>query len=233
MNLQEQLNRIQEMMGLPNNILTEGRYSEPVRQITKDVMREVINFIEDDELDEYEWIEEYEQEEFDFDDLMEEEYYSTSFEVRLYLEKTDSETSYDLHAAHDWDDEESVDVIELKVYINPTLFTNKVINKFQAELKDTIRHEIEHLYQSENPNKRVRELPSETFAEEVLTPKELNAYIQGFYTQAKTRKMYMDDIIDEWADEREKLFTSLEEKEYVKKELTNFGKKLLPQAKWR
>ena len=233
MNLQEQLNRIQEMMGLPNNILTEGRYNEPVRQITKDVMREVINFIEDDELDEYEWIEEYEQEEFDFDDLLEDEYYSTSFEVRLYLEKTDSEIAYDLHAAHDWDDEESVDIIELKLYINPTLFTNKVINKFQAELKDTIRHEIEHLYQSENPYKRVEELPSDTFAEEVLTPKELNAYIHGFYTQAKTRKMYMDDVIDEWADEREKLFDSTEEKEYVKNELTKFGKKLLPQAKWR
>jgi hypothetical protein len=45
--------------------------------------------------------------------------------------------------------------------------------------------------------------------------------------------MKMDDIIDEWADEREELFSSIEEKEYVKKELIKHGKKLLPQAKWR
>lgn len=238
MRLHEQLNRIQQMMGLSNDILTEGRYSEPVRQIAKDIMREVIKFLEDDQSDEFFWFERYQQEEFDFEDLMEEDDedyydYSTDFEVRLMLTKNNINTPYDIDAAQEWDDDESVDVIELNIDINPMKFNDKVINKFQAELKDTLRHEIEHLYQSENPNKRLEELPADTFAEEVLTPKELNAYIQGFYTQAKTRKMYMDDIIDEWADERQKQFTSPEEKEYVKKELTKFGKKLLPQAKWK
>ena len=43
----------------------------------------------------------------------------------------------------------------------------------------------------------------------------------------------MDDVIDEWSDERKNQFSSTDEKEFVKQELTKFGKKLLPQAKWR
>ena len=113
MRLHEQLNRIQQMMGLSNDILTEGRYSEPVRQITKDIMREVIKFIEDDQSDEFFWFERYQQEDFDFEDLMEEDYdeYSTDFEVRLMLTKNNINTPYDIDAAQEWDDDESVDVI--------------------------------------------------------------------------------------------------------------------------
>ena len=72
-----------------------------------------------------------------------------------------------------------------------------------------------------------------SFAQEVLTPRELPAYIQGFYTQAKTRKMYMDDVIDEWADERKDRFKSKKEMNKVKDKLIEFGKKLIPQAKWK
>lgn len=213
-------------------IITEGRYSEPVRQITKDIMKEMMDFLEDEETTRMKWNEYYEQEEFDYEGNLE-EVSSTQYEVRLKATKSKSKTPYDISAAQEWDNKESIDIVELKVKINPTLFKDNIINKFQAELKDTLRHEIEHLYQSENPHKKLKEVPAKGFAAEVLTPKELNAYTQGFYTQAKTRKMYMDDVIDEWADERKKQFKSDDEKEYVKKELTKFGKKLLPQAKWR
>jgi hypothetical protein len=169
----------------------------------------------------------------EYDDEEEEEQYSTTtFTVRLTAITEDIRTPYDIHAEQKWDDEDSIDVVNLQIYID-TNFKMENLNKLFAELKDVLRHEIEHLYQSENPYKKVEEIPTDTFAEEVLTPKEKDAYLQGFYTQAKTRKMKMDDIIDEWADEREELFSSIEEKEYVKKELIKHGKKLLPQAKWR
>ena len=207
------------------NILNEGRYSEPVREITRDVMREIMSFL-NTRKSKIKWSQEYTQETFDEDE------YQETFDVRLKVKKVDSEEPYDIDAAQDWDDD-GIEIIELNIEMNPKLFTKSLINKFQGELKDVIRHEIEHLYQSLNPNKKVKFTDNENFVEEVLSPRELPAYIQGFYSQAKTRKMYMDDIIDEWANDRTKQFDSIEDKEYVKSELKKFGNKLLPQANWR
>ena len=212
------------------NIITEGRYSQSVRQISMDVMKEVMEFLKSDE-EEMEWEDNYSQETFyDEDDEEGDDGY---FSVRLNLTKNDDKIPYDIDAAFDFDDEEYLNYLEFNIDINPELFKDKQINKFLAELKDAIRHEIEHLYQDENPNKKVKHKKSKTLAQEVLTPRELPAYIQGFFTQAKTRKMYMDDVIDEWANDRKDRFKSQKEMDKVKDKLIEFGKKLLPQAKWK
>lgn len=210
------------------NIITEGRYSQSVRQISMDVMNETMEFLksEDEEMESeysYKLDTSYDPESSD-DDL---------FDVRLYLTKNDDKIPYDIDAAFDFDDEEYLNYLEFNIDINPELFKDKEINKFLAELKDAIRHEIEHLYQDENPNKRIKHKKTKTLAQEVLTDRELPAYIQGFYTQAKTRKMYMDDVIDEWANDRKDRFKSKKEMDKVKDKLIEFGKKLLPQAKWK
>lgn len=213
------------------NIITEGRYSQSVRQISMDLMKEVMEFLKSDE-EEMEWEDNYSQETFydEDDEEGDDEYFS----VRLNLTKNDDKIPYDIDAAYDFDDEdEYVNYLEFNIDINPELFKDKQINKFLAELKDVTRHEIEHLYQAENPNKKVKHKKSKTLAQEVLTPRELPAYIQGFYTQAKTRKMYMDDVIDEWAEDRKDRFKSKKEMDKVKDKLIEFGKKLLPQAKWK
>lgn len=208
-------------------LITEGRYSQPVRQISMDVMNETMEFLKSED-EEMEWDADYIQNTFDEEDDEE------IFSVRLYLTKNDFDIAYDIDAAFDFDDENDyVNYLEFNIDINPDLFVDNKINKFLAELKDAIRHEIEHLYQAENPNKRVKHKKSKTLAQEVLTPRELPAYIQGFFTQAKTRKMYMDDVIDEWADDRKDRFKSKKEMDKVKNKLIEFGKKLLPQAKWK
>ena len=43
----------------------------------------------------------------------------------------------------------------------------------------------------------------------------------------------MDDVIDEWAEERKNNFKNKKEIDKVKNKLIEFGKKLLPQAKWK
>lgn len=212
-------------------LITEGRYSQTIRQISMDIMKEVMTFIKSDDED-MEWEDNYVQETFHEKD--DEEGDEEIFSVKLNLTKNDSDLPYDIDAAYDFDDEEEyINYLEFNIDINPDLFIDKQINKFLAELKDAIRHEIEHLYQSENPNKSVKHKKSKTLGQEVLTPKELPAYIQGFFTQAKTRKMYMDDIIDEWAEERKNNFKNKKEIDKVKDKLIEFGKKLLPQAKWK
>jgi hypothetical protein len=69
-NLNEQINRIHEMMGISKDVLTEGRYSQTILQIWRDIKRELMDFIRDEESTELEWEEEYFQEEFDYEDFM-------------------------------------------------------------------------------------------------------------------------------------------------------------------
>ncbi len=45
--------------------------------------------------------------------------------------------------------------------------------------------------------------------------------------------MYMNDVIDEWANDRKDQFKNKKEMDKVKDKLIDFGKKLLPQAKWK
>jgi len=203
-------------------LITEGRYSQVTREISMDLMKEIKSFLKSDD-EEIDWENEYIHESFD----------EEVFTVELHLTKTDSEIAFDISGGYEFDDENYLNIIDFTIDINPKLFKGNQINKLLAELKDTIRHEIEHISQTENPEKDVRNKAYNSFAQEVLTPRELPAYIQGFYTQAKTRKMYMDDVIDEWADERKDRFKSKKEMNKVKDKLIEFGKKLLPQAKWK
>lgn len=204
------------------NIITEGRYDQVTREISMDLMNKIMGFVKSDD-NELNWEEEYYHDSFDTED----------FVVRLFLTKVDSEIPYDIDGGYEFNDDDYTNYIDFNVDIEPNLFKGKVINKFLGELKDTIRHEIEHISQIENPEKDIRNKSFKTLAQEVLTPKELPAYIQGFYKQAKTRKMFMDEVIDEWAEDRKDNFKSKREMNKVKNKLIEFGKKLLPQAKWK
>lgn len=203
-------------------IITEGRYSQVTREISMDLMKEIKAFLKSDD-EEIDWENVYYHESFDDEE----------FTVELYLTKTDSEIPFDINGGYKFDDENYLNIIDFTIDINPKLFKGEQINKLLAELKDTIRHEIEHISQTENPEKDVRNKVYNSFAQEVLIPRELPAYIQGFYTQAKTRKMYMNDVIDEWANDRKDQFKNKKEMDKVKDKLIDFGKKLLPQAKWK
>lgn len=219
-------------------LITEGRYNTIVNEITKDVMRQVINFMESDE-DSFEWenyyVQESHSEEFDFDyedEDDEDEDNIETFMVFLNIEKNDEEYPYNIDAYQEWNDDEASESIVANIEINRDLFQGRQINDFQAELKDMFRHEIEHLYQSVNPNKRVKFINTKSFVKDVLQPAEIDAYLQGFYTQAKTKKVTMNQIIDEWIEQRKNRFKNKKEMDKVRTEFIKHGKKILPQAKW-
>ena len=246
MKLTEQIDRIKKVMGiLKETLIIEGRYNLIVNDITKDVMRQVINFMESDD-DSLEWENYYSQEthpeEYDDDeeeyDEDEEEYYdeedetSETFILFLNVEKADTDYPFNIDAFKEWNEDEVSESIVVNIEINPDLFQGRQINEFQAELKDMFRHEIEHLYQEVNPNKRIEYIITNDFVEEVLQPAEIDAYIHGFYTQAKTKKVTMNQIIDEWIEQRKKHFKNKEDMDKVRTEFIKHGKKLYPKAKW-
>jgi len=233
MRLTEEKNRMLEMMGLPKEslwLLTEGRYSSVVNNITKDVMRETIDFLKSDD-ESLEWENYYSQEPFpeEYDD---EEDEMETFMVFLNVEKVDTDHPFNIDAYQEWDEDEISEIIVANIEINPDLFEGRRINEFQAELKDMFRHEIEHLYQSVNPNKKVKFIKTKSFVKDVLQPAEIDAYLQGFYVQAKTKKVSMNQIIDEWIEQRKKHFKKKKDMDKVRTEFIKHGKKLFPKAKW-
>ena len=110
-------------------------------------------------------------------------------------------------------------------------------NDFIAELKETLRHEIEHVAQQNNPNKGFDTMDTKrgdkTFTEYVLSSEEIPAYLQGFLAKAKTKKESMTKVIDDFIKSREKWFAgNTQDIEMVRNKLIEIGKEMFPKAVW-
>ena len=143
---------------------------------------------------------------------------------------------YDINAYTDYDEDKNITYVKLEIDVNPLYFP-LIMNEFIAELKDALRHEYEHTTQLDNDNKLIDESEYkseyESFTGYILSKPELSSFLYGFYKQAKTRRITMTEIIDEFFLSRIKWFNVYED-EYPKlrKEIIEKGKKLLPKAKW-
>lgn len=172
-----------------------------------------------------------------------------SFDWKRYIEIGDTspvriktiydkntEFAYDMEAGVEWNDEDSWTVMDITITINKEFFP-MAFNDFIAELKETLRHEIEHIVQQNNPNKGFDEINTsrsdKSFAEYVLSSEEIPAYLQGFLTKAKTKKKSMTKIINDFIDSRKKWFNgNTQEMQMVKDKLIEIGKKMFPNAVW-
>jgi len=90
----------------------------------------------------------------------------------------------------------------LQIAINTLLFTDETWNDFVAEVKEAVRHEIEHVTQhimrkKPTTRKGTSDLPP---MEYLLHRVEKPAFMAGFFTKAKTKKTTMDSIIDDFLE---------------------------------
>ena len=82
----------------------------------------------------------------------------------------------------------------------------RLFTKLLPELKDTIRHEIEHVTQHRFKDRQrkgffslKREYPKDlNYYEYLSEPYEVEAYVRGLYKKAKTLKEPLNDVMDEW-----------------------------------
>ncbi len=121
------------------------------------------------------------------------------------------------------------DTIVIQIHYNPNNFP-KAYNDLIAEIKDTLRHELEHVGQY-NFNKGVEpdgSDPDTTF-EYLTLSYEIPAFIQGLYKTAKTKKITLTQAIDDFLGEREAELTDKESAK-VKQIWTNWAKENLPAA---
>jgi hypothetical protein len=111
------------------------------------------------------------------------------------------------------------DGIEICIQYDPSSFP-EAFNELIAEIKDSLRHELEHVSQF-NLNKgfdmkniNQDDLP---FAEYLTLDYEIPAFVQGLYKRAKTKKIPLSKAINDFFDDYSGELSDDEEK-YVRKE---------------
>lgn len=124
------------------------------------------------------------------------------------------------------------DTVEIKITYNPDNFP-KEYNNLIAEVKETLRHELEHVAQF-NFKKGVKigdqfrgEIP---LVQYLTLDSEVPAFVQGLYKRAKTKKISLQQAIDEFFDERSGDLSNQEETN-VRKVWDRWIRLNLPQIK--
>ena len=123
------------------------------------------------------------------------------------------------------------DSISIQINYNPSLFP-EAFNDLIAEVKDTLRHELEHLgqYYFDKGVEPDGTDPDDVSSFEYFTlDYEIPAFVQGLYKTAKTKKITLTQAIDDFLDEREAELTDNEAAK-VKQIWTNWARENLPAA---
>lgn len=133
-----------------------------------------------------------------------------------------------------------------KMILDITVSSNKQdfytdLNKLVAELKNIIRHEIEHIAQDRFKSKErgsffstKRRYPEDLEYYEYLTePYEVEAYVRGLYKKAKTMKEPLNILIDEFGNYLESINIHPDEIKTVLNTWRDYAKRHLIQTPYR
>lgn len=124
------------------------------------------------------------------------------------------------------------DEVEMDIEYNPLVFP-AAFNDFIAEVKEGLRHEMEHIAQRQKRSKGVTwvDRGDRPFYEYLLLPQEIPAYIRGLNTRAKTKRITLGQAFEEYFNDYRDSFGSESEIEIVRKEWLRWAKKNLPKTK--
>ncbi len=165
----------------------------------------------------------YKSEDFEFEGNIEDIYYDLQLEFIPSDFDTLGPSPYIINAAGD---EDSIEVV---ITYNPDSFPENY-NKLNAEIKDALRHELEHVAQY-NFSKGVipRDISDLPIFDYLTTDFEIPAHVQGLYKTAKTKKITLNQAIDDFLEERSEELSAKEEAQ-IKKIWLDWAKKNLPVA---
>ena len=136
---------------------------------------------------------------------------TSEFDVDIHVKPVKSLNGhpYSIHAEGD---EDSIEIwIE---YIKASF--PAALNDFIAEMKEAFRHEMEHIAQHVKGTAPFQAHGKIPFYEYLLLTHEIPAYVQGLRTRARTKKITLEDAIDQYFHEYTDSFSSEEEKQIVK-----------------
>jgi hypothetical protein len=130
------------------------------------------------------------------------------------------------------DGEADDETIQIKVIYNPNRFP-EAYNDLNAELRDTIRHELEHIAQFKfskdvNPGGSSKK-KTQTWFEYFTLPFEIPAFAQGLYKNAKFKKISFNKALENFLLNYLDVLTDEEEKEVIKA-WTDYARENIPAA---
>ena len=119
--------------------------------------------------------------------------------------------------------------LNITINYDPSIFP-KAYNALNSELKDSIRHELEHLGQFNFPKgtKYRKGTPDKGF-EYYTLDFEIPAFVQGIYKKAKTQKIPFSQALEDFLDERMDELSPQEE-DKLRQIYLDFARKNLPVA---
>ena len=136
--------------------------------------------------------------------------HSLEFDLDIYMKLTDDTYSVDGGANAGYDKEGN----EIQPLINVVFELSKNVNwrDVSFDIKDVIRHEIEHLTQDGENLKQGKYIPDDQALRDLIDagmldkdeyyklPKEVDAMIQGMYYKAKKSKTPFNKVVDDYFD---------------------------------
>jgi hypothetical protein len=129
------------------------------------------------------------------------------------------------------DGEADDDTLQIKIIYNPEKFPEAYTDLI-PEIKDTIRHELEHIAQfnfSKGVNPNSQKLSQYTWFQYFTFDHEIPAFAQGLYKRAKTKRISFTKAVNEFLINYLDVLTD-EEEIKVKQIWTNWAKENLPAA---
>ena len=180
-----------EPMKLNENLIVEGRYDSIVRELVRDI----VSFYKYQREGEFLLPEDLKGEKFNsykFPGI------NNEFVIELNLEIDDDVENIDIDAAYYREE----DVIEITIISNPEM-GYKNLELLIGELNETLRHELEHIYQYQKGYKFPKREPTSPI-KYYLQPHELEAQRAGFKRIAKLQKKPLIDVITNWFNKNKK-----------------------------
>jgi hypothetical protein len=186
---------------ITKNILSEGSLDKPIL----DLSREVIKVFKKGESVEFPYI-----------------FYRSGEEIELIVEVT-IEVVENHNEPFEVRAEAAYDELYVTIIYDPEAFPSSM-NDLVAEIKETITHELEHIIQQNFEDTYINPFESDYDEDKrggkynyFLKKNEIPAFVKGLIKRAKTKRITLDQAMDQWYKENHRNFESVNDWHDVKK----------------
>lgn len=200
---------------ITRNILSEGSLDEPIMNIS----RIVISLFKKGKSTEFPYI-----------------FYRSGEEVeltvKLKIKKVENHNEpFEVKGAAEFDK------LFFTIIYDPSAFP-EAMNDLVAEVKETTTHELEHILQQNFEDTYINPKESDYSEDQrggqynyFLKKIEIPAFVKGLIKRARTKKITLDQAMDEWYKENHRNFESVNDWYDVKRIWMNFAKENLAKQK--
>jgi hypothetical protein len=200
---------------ITKNILSEGSLDKPIL----DISREVIRLFKNEESDEFTYV-----------------FYRSGEEIQLLVD-VNFEVVENHNEPFEVYGEAGYDELYVTITYDPQAFPSSM-NDLVAEIKETITHELEHIVQQNFEDTYINPFESDYDEDKrggkynyFLKKIEIPAFVKGLIKRSKTKRITLDQAMDQWYKENHRNFENENDWKDVKKIWMNWAKENLSKQK--